>query len=323
MHRADLDSLLANLSVNLEAVAVCDISWGMTLVFEPLQSIVVHQVVHGTGVLDVQGCTPISFGSGTMLLIPPDRSKRISATGSPSTAVVAAKHCSTRPDRLLHMDATGGAVPDVKIVCGTLQAICGSFGPFDHLSDPLVEDMSDIGAVRMAFQSMLVEQAHPGLGTRALIATLMKQCLLLLIRRTLSMRGASSLSIALCDERLARALRVIFERPGNLLRMSDLAASAGMSRSAFSKRFMEAMRTTPMEFVRQTRLRRAAELLECTDLPIKTIAREAGYASRSQFCRAFSAAFNTHPSKYRKRKLEGLTTADSPPTSRSIESAQG
>lgn len=302
MQRSPLDSLLTSLNVCVEAVAVCEISENFALTFEPYDAPVVHHIVHGAGVIEVQGSAPIPFRRDSMLLIPPRRRKRI-YVGEPAIAVAAKDRCSTAPTGLLRLDGTDGSARDVIIVCGALRATIGPFCPLDDLSAPLLEDMSHISAVRVAFQMMLTEQACPVLCSGALSSALMKQCLLLFIRQHFLANDHSALALALRDERLARALTSILEHPRDLC-MRDLAASAHMSRSAFAKRFVEVFRTTPMEFARRTRLHRAAELLIATDLPIKTIASEAGFASRSQFCRAFRAAFDVHPSAYRKSQRQ-------------------
>lgn len=301
MHRSELDTLLKYLQVRLEAVAVCEIGRGFSLHFGPYDSIVVHHVVSGCGVLEVQGSAPIAFSQDSMLLVPPQRRKRIRVGKEPTIAVSSAEHCSTAPNALPRLDVTGGGAANLVIVCGALHATLGSFGPFDDLTTPLVEDMSGFGAVRVAFRTMLAEQMTPRLGASALCSSLMTQCLLLFIRQHLHSNRFSPLSLALSDERLARALSSILHHRGELC-MKELAACAGMSRSAFAKRFKQALHTTPIEFARQTRLQRAAELLESTDLPIKTIAVEAGYASRCQFGRAFRAAFAAHPSSYRRER---------------------
>jgi transcriptional regulator GlxA family with amidase domain len=53
-----------------------------------------------------------------------------------------------------------------------------------------------------------------------------------------------------------------------------------MSRSAFAEHFVATFGQAPFEFLTEVRLRRAAGLLEATDIPIKTIAGTVGYASR-------------------------------------------
>ncbi len=306
MQRLELDRLLATLNVWLEAVAVCQVARGFSLRFNPSESVVLHHVVRGVGVLKVDGSAPIALGPDAMLLIPPRRAKSIYVGEAPTTAVSATDCCSVAANGLLRLDGTDGCASDLVIVCCALRAKLGSFSPFDDLCAPISEDMSNDGAVRLAFQTMLAEQINPRLGGSGICAALMKQCLLLFIRRLFQTKSVSSLSLTLSDERLARALNSILKHPGELC-IKDLAASVGMSRSAFAKRFMEALHTTPMGFARRTRLHRAAELLTSTDLPIKTIAGEAGYASRSQFCRAFRVAFKAHPSHYRKSQLHSRT----------------
>ena len=74
-----------------------------------------------------------------------------------------------------------------------------------------------------------------------------------------------------------------------------------MSRSAFSKHFSETFGRTAMDFVKEVRLRRAAELLLTTSRPIKAIAADVGYHSRSHFTRAFKESHGLHPAAFRER----------------------
>jgi len=55
-----------------------------------------------------------------------------------------------------------------------------------------------------------------------------------------------------------------------------------------------------MDFVKETRLHRAAELLKKSDLPIKTVAGRVGFSSRSHFSRAFTGYFGRSPVHYRQ-----------------------
>ncbi len=72
-----------------------------------------------------------------------------------------------------------------------------------------------------------------------------------------------------------------------------------MSRAAFAERFRATFERSPMAFLRDLRLRRAARLLAETDLPVKTVAGRVGFASRSHFSRAFKASFGADPAAYR------------------------
>jgi len=62
-----------------------------------------------------------------------------------------------------------------------------------------------------------------------------------------------------------------------------------------------------MEFLKALRLGRAAELLTRTDLPVKTVASEVGYSSRSSFTRAFVARYGCAPARFRSRPVASST----------------
>lgn len=129
----------------------------------------------------------------------------------------------------------------------------------------------------------------------------MRQCLVLLVRRHLQ-RGSSSSPFfaALADSRLSKAVSLVLQRPAARLSLADLAAAAGMSRTAFAKAFVEAFGQTPIDFVQKARLHRAAQLLAATELPVKVVAASLGFGSRSHFSRAFRRAYGADPSAYRK-----------------------
>jgi AraC-like DNA-binding protein len=130
--------------------------------------------------------------------------------------------------------------------------------------------------------------------------TLMKQCLILLLRQhLLRADDASSIFMSLKDQRLARSVTEILKDPAAPHSVESLASAAGMSRASFADRFSQVYAQTPMDFVQKVRLRIAARLLKTTDLPIKVIANSIGYASRSYFSRAFRAAYGADPKTFR------------------------
>jgi transcriptional regulator GlxA family with amidase domain len=94
----------------------------------------------------------------------------------------------------------------------------------------------------------------------------------------------------------------MMDRPSAPFTLEGLAEIAGMSRAAFAERFKQAFERTPMEFLRDVRLRLAARLLTTSDLPVKTVAGRVGFASRSHFSRAFKAYAGRDPAAYRAAK---------------------
>ena len=152
-----------------------------------------------------------------------------------------------------------------------------------------------------AFGMLRAEVESPSFGTRALAGSIMKLCLVLLIRKHLTdLADSSPLIAALGDRRLGRAVAAVVDAPADAHTIASLAAAAGMSRSAFSRTFVQSFAMSPMEFVAKTRLHHAAEFLRSTDLPVKAIAASIGFASRSHFSRAFRAAYGLDPRAYRR-----------------------
>jgi transcriptional regulator GlxA family with amidase domain len=135
---------------------------------------------------------------------------------------------------------------------------------------------------------------------------LMQQCFILLLRRRLRRAGGPPALAGLRHPGLADAVLAVLQNPAAPHSVESLAASAGMRRTLFAESFSRAFGQGPSEFVQQTRLRAAARLLTSTDLPVKVIAASVGYASRSQFSRAFTASHGVDPTRYRRGAAEGM-----------------
>jgi AraC-like DNA-binding protein len=295
-----LERLLATLDVRLHAFAVCEIRTGWRLVFDSMDAVIIHYVLAGTGALQTEGGAAFSFGPKSILIIPPGRKQSLSRPSGPVRDVYASEGCSLIADGLVKFDA-GSGKGEIITICGTISATYGgAFGLFDSLSDPLVETFGAIEVVRTAFETMLEELQKPRVGTRVLTEGLMKQCLVLLLRQHFERQSTTSpLFAALQDQRLARAVAAVVERPGARYALSDLASLAGMSRSSFSERFSRTFGQSPLGFVITVRLRHAAHLLATTQLPVKLVADAVGYSSRSHFSREFKAAYGADPTAYR------------------------
>ena len=189
----------------------------------------------------------------------------------------------------------------VVVACGRIQVTySGGPGLFDRLRQPLVLDFSDSPSMRATFESLVGEYRAGAAGSAAMMAALMNQCLISVFRR-LSDQPDSQLPwlAALDDPSLARVLDDILARPERPHSVDTLAELAHMSRSVFARRFHECFACTPMDYVRDTRLRRAAQLLHRGELSVNDVATHVGFASRSHFSRAFQAHFGCSPSKFR------------------------
>lgn len=87
----------------------------------------------------------------------------------------------------------------------------------------------------------------------------------------------------------------------NDLSVDALAARACMSKRNFTRRFQQAMGTTPARWVLTRRLDAARTLLETTDWTIEQIAHESGFANAVTFRQNFVASLAITPTVYRRR----------------------
>lgn len=79
-----------------------------------------------------------------------------------------------------------------------------------------------------------------------------------------------------------------------------LASAVATSRSTLVRKMKALLGVTPADFIRQSRLQRAAAMLRTTDLPIKHIATDCGFSDLNYFSKCFKSAFGSTPTSYRK-----------------------
>lgn len=151
MEFGSLDRLLASLDVQLHGFAVCEVERGSRLVFDAMNVIVVHYVLAGDGFLEVDGAAPARIAAGSILVVPADRGQALIAGEAATADVSAADNCAAIVGGLLKFDAAAGAPGQLRTICATSTAtVGGSFGLFDSLSGPIVEDATEMPTMRAA-----------------------------------------------------------------------------------------------------------------------------------------------------------------------------
>jgi len=101
------------------------------------------------------------------------------------------------------------------------------------------------------------------------------------------------------DSRIKRALQALEKKP-SASSVQMLATESGLSVSHFRRLFVAEVGHSPRVHLRAWRLRRVAELLSSSDLPIKRIVWEVGGGDISRFVRDFRKAFACTPVQYRR-----------------------
>jgi AraC family transcriptional activator of mtrCDE len=294
-----LDQLLGGLDIGVNTFAVCEVRRGSCLVLEDDKMATIHYVLSGNGTAQPMNGPAISLTAQTVIIAPAGTCMVVSP-GWERQMTIPEPECRPLPggwDWVTVGVGEGGLV----LVCGALAATHRHvMGLFDHLRAPLVENVSDDVAFRDPFYRLLDELSAQRPGAKALADLLMKECLVELLRRICKTGECREpWLVALDSPRLSKVIGVMLDRPEDPFTLERLADVAGMSRASFAEQFKKAFGRTAMDFLKELRLRRAAQLLEATDLPVKTIAARVGFSSRSHFSRTFKAAMHLEPTAYR------------------------
>ncbi len=80
----------------------------------------------------------------------------------------------------------------------------------------------------------------------------------------------------------------------------DIAAKLGISRATLDREFREKLQTTPADYRRNFKMKRAKILLRSSDLSVKEIAETLGYCNQFHFSGEFKRETNLSPREYRK-----------------------
>jgi AraC-type DNA-binding domain-containing proteins len=102
---------------------------------------------------------------------------------------------------------------------------------------------------------------------------------------------------------ISRIVSIIHEKYSQPLDMQTLAKEAGMSISAFHSKFREVTSSSPLQYLKTTRLHRAKELIQQQGEKAYQAANMVGYVSFSQFSREYKRCFGVSPAKDRQAAL--------------------
>ena len=106
--------------------------------------------------------------------------------------------------------------------------------------------------------------------------------------------------------KIGKALRRIHATYAQPLDLPQLASEAGMSVPTFHSHFKAITRTSPMQYVKSTRLHQARLLMVRQDMTAETASHAVGYASPSQFNREFKRLFGLTPAAETKRMRDSF-----------------
>jgi AraC-like DNA-binding protein len=113
----------------------------------------------------------------------------------------------------------------------------------------------------------------------------------------------NDIEITSIDEQLIKkAVGVVEQNMSNAeFSVQDLSHSLAMSRVYLYKKILALTGKTPIEFIRVIRLKRAAQLLESSQLTVAEVAYKVGFNNPKYFAHYFKAEFDLLPKAYQKK----------------------
>lgn len=112
---------------------------------------------------------------------------------------------------------------------------------------------------------------------------------------------ASTDTVAIEDEQIAKALQYIRRHATANIRVADILGAVSLSRRTLEKRFKHWLGHTPHEEIQRVRMNRIKELLSETELSVHEIAERAGFEHNEYMAAAFKRETGMTPTMYREQ----------------------
>jgi AraC-like DNA-binding protein len=224
-----------------------------------------------------------------------------SRAGVPRKLVVKEPSLLFYPRPLAH-DFHNAPTEGSDFVCATLDFDGGEAHPLVRALPALIRlPLLAVEGLEQSLALLFAETTRVLCGHRLLADRMFDVVLIQLLRWLLDHPQEAELPTGLLtglgDQKLARVLVAMHERPGDPWSLEDMAREAGLSRSAFAQHFKARVGTTPADYLASWRLSIAqAELRKGAS--VKAIAASLGYANASALSRVFSQRVGISPREW-------------------------
>ncbi len=246
-----------------------------------------HVVTHGSCHLLIEE-ESIELFAGDAVFMPSDAQHRISSEVSSEVPVNVEMSVSMQD---LVPNGTG-------LVCGNF----GNANPIfkkiaDQLPSYLIIRREENSAGSQIIDLLLNESKSSGQSSNLLLNRL-ADCLLFVMLRD-SVHIDDGLFAALAHPKLGKAFDLIHTDNSERVSVEDLAAAAGMSRSAYSALFKEMVQQSPADYQTHWRMTNAWQWLANEGISTLEAALRSGYETEASFSKAFKRVMGIGPGKVR------------------------
>lgn len=249
------------------------------------------------------GATEIDLSAGDVLLFPFGAGHQLGA-GADGRLIIPTQDLPPKPWREIPQLRYGDGEHAVRLLCGYVQCEALSFAPFRWALPELIHMKAE--AFDSAWLPAIVRQMAEEVDRRrpggvSMLSRLSEIVFIEILRHQIMTSEPRSVGwlAALADPGMSRCLSAIHGDPRRDWRLRELAARAGMSRSALAERFQHVLGTSPIRYLRDWRLYLASVALASSERTIASVAYEAGYATEAAFTRAFARAYGAPPAAWR------------------------
>ena len=169
-----------------------------------------------------------------------------------------------------------------------------------HLSPEISWQSEALSALEDTWYSCMKEEEGYDFHVRSTLSTLV-----FLLCRNHPKSGHQPSTKALRDgERIKKMLSCIHEYYGSELNVQTIAASASISESECLRCFRGTIGISPIQYLKQHRLRQAAAQILSTSEKVSDIAERCGFQDISYFTKSFREMFGCTPTEYRHKKSQ-------------------
>lgn len=208
----------------------------------------------------------------------------------------------------------GGEGPATTFIHGVFLSHDDAGNPLLSALPPVIEIRSDRAGpaerIQETVRALSYELSHRQPGGRGIIHHLAHILYINALRAhfaDMPTSAGANWFRGLLDPDIRHALGLMHFHPDEPWTVASLAQRLSMSRSAFAARFMATVGTSPLQYLTESRMRRAKDLLRSNRGSMKEIAKAVGYANESAFSNAFRRQTGQSPGAFRKAQLNEET----------------